>query len=410
MGILYLFDVATVIIGVIYILYQIVYVIISLSHKPIIFPDASPKKYAILVSARNEEAVIGNLLQCLHDQKYPDEKYDIFVVADNCIDKTAQIARSFGAKVYERFNQEKVGKGWALAFLFDKMFADNVQNKYDAFIIFDADNTMESDYLSQMNKCFSAGYDVVTSYRNSKNFSGNWISSGTALWFIRESRMINNTRMILGNNCHAGGTGFLFSKKIMLRNKGWKHHLITEDLEFSIDCILHKDKIGYCGQAILYDEQPISFTQSWRQRLRWSKGFLQVFRHYSKEMIRHAIDEKDFSSIDMTLLLCPWMVIFIIREVLAAVYILFDNVSLESQINTSLTLMLGFLFSTVPMTVVVIITVFAERKNIRATNLELLVYSFTFPIYVLSYIPISFQAIFSRPEWKPIIHTGQGSN
>ncbi|MDR3128258.1 MAG: glycosyltransferase family 2 protein [Bifidobacteriaceae bacterium] len=406
MGILYLFDVVTVVIGVVYILYQIAYVIISLTHKPIVFPKAAPKKYGILISARNEEAVIGNLLQCLKNQDYPNEKYDIFVVADNCTDSTGDIARSFGAIVYERTNKKQVGKGWALAYLFDKMFADNLQNNYDAFIIFDADNTMELDYLDQMNKCFSSGYDVVTSYRNSKNFSGNWISSGTALWFIRESRMINNTRMILGNNCHAGGTGFLFSKRIMLRNKGWKHHLITEDLEFSIDCILHKDRIGYCGQAILYDEQPVSFSQSWRQRLRWSKGFLQVFRHYSKEMVRHAIDEKDFSSIDMTLLLCPWMVIFLVREILAVVYILFDNISLESQISTTITLAGGFLLSTIPMSLVVIITVFAERRNIRATNLELLVYSLTFPIYVMSYIPISFQAIFSKPQWKPIIHTG----
>ncbi|MDR2748883.1 MAG: glycosyltransferase [Bifidobacteriaceae bacterium] len=406
MGILYLFDALTVLIGVVYILYQMAYVIVSLTHKPIVFPDASPKKYGIVISARNEETVIGNLLQCLKDQDYPDSMYDVFIVADNCTDNTAEISRKYGATVYERFNTTQVGKGWALAYLFDKMQEDKKEKKYDAFIIFDADNTMEPDYLKQMNKCFSAGYDVVTSYRNSKNFSGNWVSSGTALWFIRESRMINNTRMILGNNCHAGGTGFLFSQKVMQRNKGWKHHLMTEDLEFSIDCILHKDKIGYCGQAILYDEQPVSFRQSWRQRLRWSKGFLQVFRHYSRQMIAHAIDEKDFSSVDMSLILCPWMVIFIIREILAAIYVFFDSVSLESQISTTYTLAIGFLASTIPMSIVVIITVFAERKNIRATNLELLVYSLTFPIYVMSYIPISFQAIFSKPQWKPIVHTG----
>ena len=93
------------------------------------------------------------------------------------------------------------------------------------------------------------------------NLSDNWVSSGSALWFIRESRFVSASRMWLGNSCHVGGTGFMFSQEIMRRNNGWKFHLLTEDLEFTMDSVLHGDRIGYCGTAILYDEQPVTFAQ-----------------------------------------------------------------------------------------------------------------------------------------------------
>ena len=87
----------------------------------------------------------------------------------------------------------------------------------------------------------------------------------------------------------------MFSREVMKRNKGWKFHLLTGDLEFTMDSILHGDRIGYCGTAILYDEQPVTFSQSWRQRLRWSKGFLQVFRYYGSALLKRAVRERDFS-------------------------------------------------------------------------------------------------------------------
>ena len=98
----------------------------------------------------------------------------------------------------------------------------------------------------------------------------------------------------------------------MNRNKGWKFHLLTEDLEFTMDSVLHGDRVGYCGTAILYDEQPVTFRQSWRQRLRWSKGFLQVFRYYGPALIKRAVRERDFSAVDLTLLICPFMVLSVI--------------------------------------------------------------------------------------------------
>lgn len=389
------------------VLYQAFCIIISLLSNPVSFPDAPmDKRYAVLISARNERNVIGNLINSLHAQTYPVELIDIWLVADNCTDDTAEVARSRGCHVVERFNKELVGKGYALTYLLDHMLDTGEAQQYDAFFVFDADNKLDAHYVEEMNKAFQSGFRILTSYRNSVNLSDNWVSSGSALWFIRESRFLNSSRMRLGTSCHVGGTGFMFSREIMNRNKGWKFHLLTEDLEFTMDSVLHGDRIGYCGTAILYDEQPVTFRQSWRQRLRWSKGFLQVFRYYGPQLIRRAVRERDFSAVDLTLLICPFMVLTVIRFVLGLLFAAFGFVTLPSQLNSITGWSSAILTSVLTLMSLAALTIVAERDRIGATNKELFAYVLSFPIYMLSYVPISFQAIFSKAEWKPIEHKG----
>ena len=147
-----------------------------------------------------------------------------------------------------------------------------------------------------MNTVFDNGYALVTSYRNSKNYSDNWITSGYGLWFLREARYLNNARMILGSSCLVSGTGFLVHKDIINRNNGWNCFLLTEDIQFSTENIIRGDKIGYCADAMFYDEQPVRFIDSWNQRLRWSKGFYQVFFRYERT------DEESLYGIQVLLL------------------------------------------------------------------------------------------------------------
>ncbi len=124
------------------------------------------------------------------------------------------------------------------------------------FFVFDADNVLDCHFVEAMNRTFTDGYEVVTSYRNSKNFGDNWISSGYALWFIRESRYLNNSRMLMGTSRAISGTGFLFSRKVIESTNGWVFHLLTEDIEFSVYHILQGRTIGFCPDAVLYDERP----------------------------------------------------------------------------------------------------------------------------------------------------------
>jgi cellulose synthase/poly-beta-1,6-N-acetylglucosamine synthase-like glycosyltransferase len=413
-----------VVIGALCFAYQIFCIVVGLFAKTVEFPEAEQKTYAVIISARNESAVIGELLESIAGQNYNKDKLDVWVCADNCTDDTAEICRRHGAYVVERFNKDLIGKGYALSYLFDNMRAgtfgaakiepssreaDSVAiaertKQYEAFLVLDADNLLDPNYVAEMNKVFSDGYRVVTSYRNSKNFSSNWISSGSALWFVRESRLLNNSRMMIGASCHVGGTGFMFARDIMERNDGWKHHLLTEDLEFTMDCVLHGDKVGYCGTAVLYDEQPVTFSQSWRQRLRWSKGFLQVFKIYGPKLIKKAFSVGNFSCLDLTLLIFPWIFFQVVRIAVGALYVLLGFVSPQSQLNSIYQMGVATITGAILLVVLAAITVICERKRIGASGLELFAYVIAFPLYVLSYLPISFVAIFSKVEWKPIVH------
>ncbi|NMN02578.1 glycosyltransferase family 2 protein [Bifidobacterium panos] len=407
MVLLVVLDVLLMVVGAAGLVYQGACIVMSLFAKPVQFPEAPmDKRYAVLISARNEEHVISNLIDCIDNQTYPTDLIDIWLVADNCTDNTAQVVRDLGCHVVERHNTELVGKGYALTYLLDHMIDSGLADTYDAYFVFDADNKLDKRYFEEMNNAFHSGFKILTSYRNSVNLADNWVSSGSALWFIRESRFLNNSRMLFGSSCHVGGTGFMFSKEIMKRNRGWKFHLLTEDLEFTMDSVLHGDRVGYCGSAILYDEQPITFAQSWRQRLRWSKGFLQVFRYYGPALIRRAVRERDFSAVDFTLLLCPFTVLGVTRMVLGLLFAAFGFVSWQSQLGALANWSGGIVLSVLGMMALAGLTIVAERRQIGATNKELLAYVLSFPIYMLSYVPISFQAIFSKAQWKPIEHKG----
>ena len=238
--------------------YQIVYLIIGWVGKGKGGNEnAKLHRYAAVVAARNESAVIANLIRTLKEQDYPSELLDIYVIADNCTDNTAEIARNAGAYVYERFNKVQVGKGYALEYLFHHIFEDKGEMTYDGFFVFDADNIVDKQFVREMNKMFDTGeYTALTSYRNSQNFCANWISAGYALWFLRESRFLNRPRTQLGVNCAVSGTGFLVSSQAIREDGGWPYHLLTEDIEFSIACASRGRRIGYCGTAVIYDEQP----------------------------------------------------------------------------------------------------------------------------------------------------------
>ena len=287
--------------------YQFVYIPVALFRKRKRLPAAAPHRFAVLIAARNEEAVIGDLLDSLHAQDYDMSLVTVFVIADNCTDRTAAIASEKGAVVYTRQNKQAVGKGYALEALLAHIKSD-YPDGYDAYLVFDADNLLAPDFLTRMNESFSAGNEIITCYRNSKNYGSNWISAGYALWFLRESRFLNGAREALGSSCAVSGTGFLFSQKILNECGGWPFHLLVEDIEFSIHNILSGHRIAICQDAVIYDEQPTDFAQSCRQRLRWSRGYLQVFGRYGSGLLRGAA-RGNWSCFDMSMAIMPAIVL-----------------------------------------------------------------------------------------------------
>lgn len=239
-------------------------------------PAKANHKYAICIAARNEEAVIGNLLDSIRQQDYPKELLTVFVVADNCTDRTADVAREKGAVCYERFNDRDKTKGFALQFLFDHIRRDFGIENFEGYFIFDADNLLKQDYITRMNEAFDSGLKIITSYRNTKNFDENWIASTYAIHWLRSIRKNHRARSVLRLATNIQGTGFLFANNFV--KNGWNYTSLTEDRAFTADAVAQGYQISYNDAAVFYDEQPTSLKIALRQRLRWSKGHLLAFK------------------------------------------------------------------------------------------------------------------------------------
>ena len=164
--------------------------LIKLKDKPFIINKNH--KFMAIIPAHNEEAVVADLIESLKKQDYPKELYDIYVIADNCTDKTAEVAKQAGAIVYQRFDETKKTKGFALNWFLKQKIEEDAN--YDAFCIFDADNIVDVNFLKNMNKKLCQGEDVVQGYRDIKNPTDNWITAGYAIFYWTMNRMYHFTR------------------------------------------------------------------------------------------------------------------------------------------------------------------------------------------------------------------------
>ena len=253
-------------------------------------------------------------------------------------------------------------------------------------------------------KVFDEGYRACTSYRNSKNYAQNWISSGYGLWFIREAEYLNRPRYVLHNSCAISGTGFLVATELIKERGGWNYHLLTEDIEFSIHHILQGERIAICEDAGLYDEQPTDFRQSCRQRLRWAKGYIQVFRRYGADLLKGTA-KGSWSCFDMSMSILPAFILtalcLLANLTLTALGLMQgDGVWFAMR---SLLECMGSILAT--LLVLGGITVASEWRRIHAPAWKKIAFTLTFPLFMLTYLPISLAALFMKVEWKPIHHS-----
>lgn len=388
-------------------MYQALYLAVALFRKRKPLPVVPQQnRYAVLIAARNEDNVIAQLIQSVRAQSYPEELVDIFVVADNCTDNTAAAARAAGAIVFERQNKLQVGKGYALNFLLSEICGQYGEDAFDGYFVFDADNILDENFITEMNKVFVGGYEVVTSYRNSKNFGDNWISAGYSLFFLREATQLNRPRMQLGTSSCVSGTGFLFSRRVMKQNNGWKHHLLTEDFEFTIDCILNDTPVGYCESAVIYDEQPTKLGQSFTQRARWIKGYLQVFGKYGTKIFRKMIVDGSFACFDMIMNCIPCLVLTCASIVFNAIMVVAGIVTRTPDMAICIiSVLTGICGSMLTLWFVGGLACITQRHKIHATKKMKFIGVLTFPLYVFTYAISMVYAVFTNIEWKPIRHT-----
>lgn len=232
-------------------------------------------KFAVLIAARNEELVIGPLINSLLTQDYPSDLYDIWVIPNNCTDHTALAAQNFGAKVLECTVPVK-SKGEVLRFAYNRLRG----RRYDAWLIFDADNVVDARFLAEMNNARLTGVQAAQGYRDSKNPYDTAVSGCSSIYYWMMDRFHNGGKAGLGVSAMIGGTGFMVTQALLDRLGGWRTGTISEDLEITAQAVLAGEKVAYVPKAVTYDEQPLTWEQSIKQRRRWSSGTIQVAQAY----------------------------------------------------------------------------------------------------------------------------------
>ncbi len=252
-------------------------------------------KFALVAAAHNEEVVIANLVDSLKKMNYPEDSFDVFVIADNCTDKTAEVAGEHGARVFERTNDELKGKGHALDWMFEQIY--EMEENYDAICVFDADNIVHHEFLNKMNRQFNRGYKAVQGYIDTKNPYDSWVSLSNAISFWTINRTFQYARYALGMCCQLCGTGFAVSTEV-LKKIGWGATCLAEDMEFTMKLTLNDIKVGWAHDAVVYDEKPITFSQSYKQRVRWMQGHADVLSRFFGKLIKKGIKERKLIPID----------------------------------------------------------------------------------------------------------------
>lgn len=355
-------------------------------------------KFMMVVPAHNEESVVSSLIESLKKLDYPKELYDIFVIADNCTDNTAKVAKAAGAIVYDRFDEEHKTKGYALKWFFDKKIEEDAQ--YDAFCIFDADNIVDKNFLNVMNKKLCQGEDVVQGYKDIKNPSDSWISAGYAIFYWTMHRFYHLARYNIGLSPLMNGTGFMVKFDVIKPN-GWDTKTLTEDIEFSLKRIISGKRVSWARDAIVYDEQPVGFKQSWTQRSRWTIGHMQCLKEYTAPLASAVVKNKTVMNFDGLLYILgttPMMILTVVLVILNCIIFAQGGMGTADFIIQ----MLKYVIPTVLLLPFMgIIVMYLEKKPIKPMIKGLVLY----PVFMGSWLLINLKCLFKRDtEWKKIDH------
>ena len=379
-------------------LYQILIsatALIKLKDKPLI--KSKNHKFMAIIPAHNEAGVVANLIESLKNQDYDKNLLDIYVIADNCTDNTAQIARNAGAIVYERFDETKKTKGYALQWFLNKKIQDG--SDYDAFCVFDADNIVMPDFITQMNKKLCQGEEIVQGYRDIKNPTDSWISAGYAIFYWTMNRFYHLARYNVGLSPLINGTGFMVKMDIV-RKEGWNTKTLTEDIEFSLKSIAKGRKLGWAVDAKVYDEQPIGFKQSWSQRSRWTVGHLQCAKYYTVDLIKGIAKNKTLMNFDgfLYILGIPMMLItFLLLAINSIIYATGGMTGIDLIFNYGKYIFATFLLPIVTAVLILLL----DKRPIKPMIKGLIAY----PFFLGSWILINIKCLIKpNVKWEKINH------
>jgi cellulose synthase/poly-beta-1,6-N-acetylglucosamine synthase-like glycosyltransferase len=371
------------------------------------------RRFAVLVPAHNEAAVLRPLLESLMAQDYPKDCFRVFVSCDNCTDGTEAVAKDCGAEVLIRTDTSRTGKTWNIRWALTGIPMEN----FGAIAMFDADNLAERDFLARMNDYMDVFPDAeaIQGVLDVKNPDDNWLTRSYALAYWFTNRFWQLSRGLWGLSCTLGGTGLVI-KSSTLRRLGWDLESLTEDLEMSTRIILSGSKVHWNDHAVIYDEKPQSLKISYKQRTRWMQGHYWVCRKYGPKALSSFLSTGRVQYLDLLLyLLAPGKACVALLTIIAGMaYTIINNSLLFPSLekNSPQTLIEWASFVGMPVATMFLFCAFCavagpsmrKRKITFAYAKDALGYFW----FGLTWIPILFRVPFisrSQCNWVKTEHT-----
>lgn len=260
-------------------------------------------RFAIIVPAHNEELLIARTCESLLSIDYPENLLEIFIIADNCTDRTGEIAHAYPARVLVRNNKEKAGKGYALEWAMEQIELDD----YDAVLIVDADTMVKPSILTELNKMLNQGEQAIQCYIEVPNRGETWFTQ-----LIYLSRTINDllyhySKYKLGLSSYLMGTGMCFRSRL-LKEKKWTAFTLSEDWEYFAMLIEQGHRIGFAVNAVVLQLESSSLKQATSQRLRWASGRFYVVNNVGMKLFLKGLFRRDrvMADASLALLLPNW--------------------------------------------------------------------------------------------------------
>lgn len=381
--------------------YQFVFSLFGLYRKKKKEHFPTTKSFAVLVAAHNEEQVVGALMENLKQLDYPEELYDVFVICDNCTDRTADIVREHGMHACVRTNPNLRGKGYAIEWMLKELW--NMPRQYDAVVMFDADNLAAPNFLSEMNDDLSSGARVIQGYIDTKNPEDSWITAayGISYWYINRLWQLSRHNMSMAN--FLGGTGMCFETKL-LKEMGWGATSLVEDLEFTMRSVKNGVYPRFNYDAKVFDEKPLTFKASSRQRLRWMQGHFTVARRYFFPLLWQSIKERSLVKFDLALYGANVYIVLLTFLMTAIMWVDIAFFGGPNIANIYGYLPFWLSFVAVAANILTFIVAMVLEK---ITYKKVYQYIILFPIYLLSWYPITFYAFFTQnnKQWSHTEHT-----
>ncbi len=389
--------------------YKVLYFIVGLMSGKKLPKAKVDHNYVVLIPARNESKVVERLFKSIQAQDYNREKLDFYVIVESLEDPTVEIAKKYGLEVFVRKSLHLKGKGWALDEVCKKILASKNKDKYEAYFVIDADNELAPNFFTEMNKAFDAGYQFGKCNMEIANANSSWVSCSTGVTFSLINTFGNKARFQFNGQVIISGTGFYMDAKFINDYGGWPYHSLTEDYEMSMNSLIHGYSTAYISEPIIKDYAPTNLKNSWNQRKRWVKGYAENYGIYKSQLYARLRNFKKFSwsALEQIVGVLP-IILFIISYVSFNLFSLALSIygaifSLPFALTPLFTMLFydGLLYlALMGLTLFILLGDKSCYKIGFKTFIQTL---FLNPLFMLLYIPIATQAIFTKKvEWVPI--------